>query len=49
MSAFIGSDTADVHHLERNAEFLVELPKSIQILRLLRSHGVSYPGRDAAG
>jgi hypothetical protein len=28
-----------VHHLDRDAEFLIELPKSVQIVRLLTSHG----------
>lgn len=39
MSRFAGSDPTAIHHLERDAEFLVELPKSVQILRILVSHG----------
>ena len=39
MSSFAGSDPTAVHHLERDAEFLIELPKSVQILRILISHG----------
>jgi heme-degrading monooxygenase HmoA len=42
MSAFTGGDPTNVHHLERDAEFLVELPKEVQILRLLKSHGVTW-------
>jgi heme-degrading monooxygenase HmoA len=41
MSAFTGSDPTQIHHLERDAEFLIELPKSVQVLRLLKSHGVT--------
>ena len=39
MSRFTGSDPARIHHLDRDEEFLIELPKSVQILRLLKSHG----------
>ena len=40
MSKFTGGDPTKVHHLERDQEFLIELPKEVQILRLLKSHGV---------
>ena len=43
MAAFAGPDPC-VHHLERDAEFLIELPKTVQILRLLTSHGVTGSG-----
>ena len=39
MSSFTGGDPTAIHHLERDAEFLIELPKEVQILRLLTSHG----------
>ena len=39
MSRFTGSDPTRIHHLDRDEEFLVELPKSVQILRLLKAHG----------
>jgi heme-degrading monooxygenase HmoA len=39
MSRFTGDDPHRIHHLERDAEFLSELPKSVQVLRLLASHG----------
>ena len=41
MSKFTGGDPREVHHLERDKEFLIELPKEVQILRLLKSHGVT--------
>jgi heme-degrading monooxygenase HmoA len=40
MSAFAGDDPTAVHHLERDPEFLIELPQAVQILRLRTSHGV---------
>jgi heme-degrading monooxygenase HmoA len=43
MSRFAGDDPTRIHHLERDAEFLIELPKSVQILRLLTSSGVTAP------
>jgi heme-degrading monooxygenase HmoA len=39
MSRFAGSDPTRIHHLDRDPEFLLELPKRVQILRLLTSHG----------
>jgi hypothetical protein len=39
MSRFTGSDPTRIHHLDRGEEFLIELPESVQILRLLKSHG----------
>ncbi len=44
MVAFAGVDPTLVHHLERDAEFLIELPKTVQILRVLTSHGVTGSG-----
>jgi heme-degrading monooxygenase HmoA len=44
MSSFAGDDPTQIHHLERDAEFLIELPKSVQILEMLKSHGRT--GRD---
>lgn len=45
MSAFTGGDPTVVHHLERDPEFLVELPRAVQILRLLSTHGVVAASR----
>ncbi len=39
MSRFTGGDPTRIHHLDRDAEFLVELPDQVQILRILKSHG----------
>src|SRR5262245_55745710 len=41
MSQFTGGDPTKIHHLERDEEFLIELPKEVQILRLRKSHGVT--------
>jgi heme-degrading monooxygenase HmoA len=42
MGRFTGSDPTRVHHLGRDAEFLIELPKEVQILHLRASHGAAY-------
>ena len=42
MSRFTGGDPAKIHHLDRDSEFLIELPDNVQILRMLESHGLSY-------
>ena len=39
MARFTGGDPNKIHHLPRDAEFLIELPQSVQVLRLLTSHG----------
>jgi heme-degrading monooxygenase HmoA len=39
MARFTGSDPTRIHHLDRDEEFLIELPKEVQVLRLLTSHG----------
>ena len=39
MSRFAGKDPTRIHHLERDAEFLIELPKGVQILNIVASHG----------
>lgn len=39
MASFTGADPTAIHHLDRDAEFLIELPQSVQILRILSSHG----------
>ncbi len=45
MSAFAGDDPTKIHHLDRDEEFLIELPQRVQILRLLKSHGVTGASR----
>jgi hypothetical protein len=37
MSRFAGRDPRRIHHLERDAEFLTELPKDVQILAIVAS------------
>jgi hypothetical protein len=44
MSRFAGKDPTRIHHLERDAEFLIELPKGVQILTVVASHG-HYEGK----
>jgi hypothetical protein len=41
MSQFTGGDPTKIHHLERDEEFLIELPKEVQVLRLRKSLGVT--------
>jgi heme-degrading monooxygenase HmoA len=41
MRQFTGGEPTTVHHLERDAEFLLELPQAVQILRLRTSHGLT--------
>jgi heme-degrading monooxygenase HmoA len=49
MSAFAGYDPTQIHHLERDAEFLIELPKSVQILEIRASHGRTGGGGAGGG
>jgi heme-degrading monooxygenase HmoA len=39
MRRFTGGDPTSIHHLERDKEFLVELPDSVQILKPRHSYG----------
>jgi len=39
MSRFTGGDPTRIHHLDRDAEFLIELPDRVQILAIRMSHG----------
>jgi heme-degrading monooxygenase HmoA len=39
MTAFTGGEPTAIHHLDRDAEFLIELPKSVQILELRSCYG----------
>jgi heme-degrading monooxygenase HmoA len=34
-----GADPRQAHHLERDAEFLIELPRAVQILTILDTRG----------
>src|SRR5262245_60798769 len=39
MSRFAGEDPRRIHHLDRDHEFLIELPENVQILDIVASHG----------
>ncbi len=39
MASFAGDDPSAIHHLPRDAEFLIELPMSIEIMELRVDHG----------
>jgi heme-degrading monooxygenase HmoA len=43
MAEFTGTDPSAIHHLPRDAEFLIELPTSVQVLKLLTGHGATLP------
>ncbi|MGX5850672.1 antibiotic biosynthesis monooxygenase family protein [Mesorhizobium sp. PL10] len=40
MATFTGGDPKSIHHLDRDREFLIELPKGVQVLRIRSSDGV---------
>ena len=39
MSRFTGGDPGKIHHLPRDADFLIELPDKVQVLQILTSYG----------
>jgi heme-degrading monooxygenase HmoA len=39
MSRFTGGDPTRIHHLNRDEEFLIELPQRVQVLHIRASHG----------
>jgi hypothetical protein len=39
MSRFAGKDPTRIHHLEKDREYLLELPKAVQILRIISAAG----------
>ena len=41
MSRFTGGDPTRIHLLDRDSEFLIELPSAVQILRILASHATT--------
>jgi len=41
MSAFTGGDPTRIHHLDRDPEFLVELPEAVQILQVRTTYSKS--------
>jgi len=40
MSRFAGQDPRRIHHLERDPEFLIELPSQVQVLEITASKGI---------
>jgi heme-degrading monooxygenase HmoA len=46
MTRFTGGEPTRIHHLERDPEFLIDLPERVQILTIRVSHGDT--GGDAA-
>jgi heme-degrading monooxygenase HmoA len=41
MSRFAGPDPRRIHHLERDAEFLIELPREVQVLEIVATSGLA--------
>jgi hypothetical protein len=39
MARFTGGDPIKIHHLPRDAEFLIELPNAVQVLKITTGHG----------
>jgi len=39
MSSFAGPDPLRIHHLKRDAEFLIELPQGVQVLEIVTAYG----------
>ena len=39
MSRFAGPDPRRIHHLERDPEFLIELPSGVQVLEIVTASG----------
>ena len=39
MARFAGPDPRRIHHLERDPEFLIELPQGVQVLHITATHG----------
>jgi hypothetical protein len=48
MSRFAGNDPRRIHHLPRDAEYLIELPACVQVLEILASHGCCDAGANSA-
>jgi len=46
MSRFAGKDPRRIHHLPRDAEFLLELPSGVQVLNIVSATGAT--GGDAS-
>jgi heme-degrading monooxygenase HmoA len=44
MSRFAGDDRRQIHHLDRDPEFLVELPSGVQVLEIRAAYGDTAGG-----
>ena len=47
MSRFAGKDPRRIHHLDRDAEFLIELPQGVQVLDIVTASGRCTAGGGA--
>lgn len=45
MSRFAGKDPRRIHHLPRDAEFLIELPQGVQIVQIVSGNMPSFRKR----
>ena len=45
MSRFAGPDPRRIHHLERDPEFLLEMPQGVQVLAIVARAGSTEPAR----
>jgi len=43
MSRFAGRDPRRIHHLERDPEFLLEMPQGVQVLAIVARSGSTEP------
>jgi heme-degrading monooxygenase HmoA len=43
MAAFTGGDPTQIHHLDRDPEYLIELPTEVQVFQLRSSNGRTAP------
>jgi hypothetical protein len=48
MARFAGPDPRRIHHLDRDAEFLIELPKGVQVLTIVSASGATGPKAKAS-
>ncbi|HEV8647720.1 MAG TPA: hypothetical protein VGR01_19370 [Burkholderiales bacterium] len=49
MTRFAGKDPRRIHHLDRDPEFLIELPQSVQILEIVSGYGQTGGAHKEAG
>ena len=49
MAHFTGGDPNSIHHLDRDEEFLIEMPTHVQVLEIRSGHGLTGPGEFVPG